>query len=595
MADISLGPVIAGVGVNEANLGNDEMKPIVVWIGPTRGFWIYMAGTHAGNLVTITFRQTINSGVTWLAPVDLVTGLSPNVNIMACWADWWTPGDNGRAVHIIFDSGAVIRYIRFDTIAVTATAPVDVHTHSSATEAMNAAITKARGGDLIIVSTTLSTDRASRSKDGGSTWNDITTPFVGVGSPVNNNIEIYPGNEVNKNDCWGIELDSVGDIPNFLVFDSATDTWTATAFGTVMSGSHAYLSGIINPKNNHLIVAITKNALNVFPLEFWDINGVTSIMQLSDIRETCNGVGAVGLSFREDTGRIYALYPVHDGNAAGFADPAVIKFKFSTDGGLTWSQEDTWNEDPDGMVGVDGLWAGGPIPKLLGGRIQPVWSDTGTGGADNAQTNQAVSIGVSAGDPDIDPIEDCPAAQDEVFMDSSLTCACQKEDTFIAGLDHLEGETVAITVDNATRQSQIVLNGRLSFPDGITPGGTGPITVQVGLAYISELETLPLESTDQGGISVGKLKRVERVRLRLHNSRGGEVAIKTTEGEFDPERNITRKVSDPTSAVPPIFSGPVDLEPEGSGDTDVRIIIRQKEPQPLTVLSITTEVKIDDL
>lgn len=580
MADINLGTVFT-------SLGGPQFKPAVVWVGPDRGFWLYLTSS------TVTYRRTVDSGVTWLTAIDIVTGIAA-VSIIAIWADWWTPGDAGRSVHIIFEDAGTVKYVNFDALSETSTSPVTVQAGIGG-GSMNGAIAKMRGGDLVVLLKESTDEFGKRSKDGGGTWADITVPFAHA-TASGNNILVVPGNEVNKNDAWAIELSNGGaETPQFHVFDSTTDVWTTTALPGFTSATSNYMDGIINPANNHLLLAFSHNNNSSSPVSFWDINGSSSLMRLADIRGNSHGLGAVSLAVREDTGRIYALYPIHDGDNATFADPAVIKWRFSDDGGLTWAQEDTWNEDPGGKAGVEGIWAGGPIPKLQGGRIQPVWVDTGGSGSNEAHTNQVVSIEVAAVTATPDPLEDCPTPDNEVFVDSALTCACQKEDTFIIGLEHLEGEEVAITVDNATRPNKTILNGRISFPKGIVPGGTGDTTVQVGLAYASELETLPLETQTRAGLSVGKLKHVERARVRIHNGRGGTAAIKTSEKTFTAEPVIPRKVKDPTSAAPPLFSGIVDLGMEGSGDPDVRIVIRQDDPQPLTVLAITTELDVDDV
>lgn len=142
--------------------------------------------------------------------------------------------------------------------------------------------------------------------------------------------------------------------------------------------------------------------------------------------------------------------------------------------------------------------------------------------------------------------------------------------TVFSGLDHLEGKTVAIVGDGAVYPPAVVMNGSVAISDPAS-------RVEIGLPYVSEIETLrPEVQLPGGGTSQGRKKRWAEVVVRLYRSLGAVV--------FG-ERIPFRAVSDPMGQPPALFSG--DKRKSNLGwDRDGKIMVSQDQPLPCTVIML---------
>ena len=91
------------------------------------------------------------------------------------------------------------------------------------------------------------------------------------------------------------------------------------------------------------------------------------------------------------------------------------------------------------------------------------------------------------------------------FLDSQLSYSGSAAST-ISGLDHLEGQTVSILADGATHPDKTVSSGSVTLD-------RSAISVKVGLAYTSLLQTMRLNAGSQNGTSQGKTKRIYDLSL----------------------------------------------------------------------------------
>lgn len=175
-------------------------------------------------------------------------------------------------------------------------------------------------------------------------------------------------------------------------------------------------------------------------------------------------------------------------------------------------------------------------------------------------------------------LEDC------FYVDSGLTYSGSPA-TVISGLDHLEGESVAILADGYEVTGKTVSSGSITLDRAASK-------VHVGLPYTPVIETLdidtPSESIKELSVSVSK------VFLHVEKSRGGFVGAKqdVDSGEsvlfreiaprneldgYDPSPLKTKKVE---VIIDPIWG-------ESGG-----IRIEQRSPLPLAILAITPRVDI---
>jgi hypothetical protein len=172
--------------------------------------------------------------------------------------------------------------------------------------------------------------------------------------------------------------------------------------------------------------------------------------------------------------------------------------------------------------------------------------------------------------------------EDAFFVDCGMTYDGSAATT-ITGLDHLEGETVAILADGATHPDRVVSAGAITLARSAS-------VVQVGLQYYRDLRTLPIDAGSQDGTSQAKTKRIHRVALRLLSTLG------ITHGpRFDSlTRVVFRTSSDDSGVAPPLYSGDVSFTWEGGYETEGYVCLRCDQPLPCTILAIYPQLVTQD-
>lgn len=165
-------------------------------------------------------------------------------------------------------------------------------------------------------------------------------------------------------------------------------------------------------------------------------------------------------------------------------------------------------------------------------------------------------------------------AEDAFFVDSGLTYDGSATTT-ISGLNHLEGETVQILADGATHADKTVADGKITLDRSSEK-------VHIGYNYTSLLQTLRLEAGADDGISQGKIKRIHGVTVRFLDTIGAELGTDTSNLDRIPFRDSSMAMN---TAVP-LFSGDKEITFPSGYDNDGRVMVRQNQPLPMTVLAI---------
>lgn len=150
--------------------------------------------------------------------------------------------------------------------------------------------------------------------------------------------------------------------------------------------------------------------------------------------------------------------------------------------------------------------------------------------------------------------------------------------TVISGLDHLEGEEVAILADGSYVTGKTVSGGQITLDHAAE-------FVTVGLGFTCDLETLDINFQSQEGSTQGTRKRMNRAIFRLQNSRGLQVGPSADKLVEMKERSI-EDYSDPTA----LFTGDKEIVLAANWDRSGRIFVRQSYPLPSTILAISPEV-----
>ena len=144
------------------------------------------------------------------------------------------------------------------------------------------------------------------------------------------------------------------------------------------------------------------------------------------------------------------------------------------------------------------------------------------------------------------------------------------------GFAHLDGRTVSVVADGSLVYSRAVTGGQLTVPQAAA-------TVTAGLGYTHEVEALPLMSTTARGLTPDLPYRPVRLTFRLLQT--AALTVDTGSG--------LRALS--LAGTPP-FTGDIATRAYGwrRGTASPPWRVAQSAPLPCTVLSVTTEIKVND-
>jgi len=166
-----------------------------------------------------------------------------------------------------------------------------------------------------------------------------------------------------------------------------------------------------------------------------------------------------------------------------------------------------------------------------------------------------------------------------INQDSALSGTVTGSSTTVTALDHLEGETVQILIDDAVHPTQIVSSGAVTID---LPSTFASKTIEVGLGYVSTLKTMRIEAgASTGSKAQGRKKRYNEVIVRLYKTVGA-----TVNGDQIPFRTSAMDMGSPITA----FTGDKRVTNLG-WDREGQITVKQTQPLPMTVIAITGTLK----
>ena len=172
---------------------------------------------------------------------------------------------------------------------------------------------------------------------------------------------------------------------------------------------------------------------------------------------------------------------------------------------------------------------------------------------------------------------------DDLNLDAALVGDHDVTTAVWSGLGHLEGRTVAVVADGTVRANATVAAGKIV----IDPPARH---VEAGLPYTHRIEPLPVSLLGQGGTP--DPVRLVSVTFRLEET----AALRTDLGRGLQDLPLHRTGPQPAGGVPARISGDRKLRALGwRRDFDRPLwLIRQDAPLPFTLLSVTTELKVND-
>ena len=141
--------------------------------------------------------------------------------------------------------------------------------------------------------------------------------------------------------------------------------------------------------------------------------------------------------------------------------------------------------------------------------------------------------------------------------------------TTVTGLEHLEGESVAVLQEGRVIDTQVVSGG------SVTVAANSLKNPMIGKAYTSTVKPMRL---DIGEIGLASTKRISRAILDVYKTVGGEIGIGV---------DLMQTIPTGTSAL---FSGHKEISISGGYNREGDIIVRQTQPLPMTVRGITLDL-----
>lgn len=168
---------------------------------------------------------------------------------------------------------------------------------------------------------------------------------------------------------------------------------------------------------------------------------------------------------------------------------------------------------------------------------------------------------------------------DAFFVDAGVQYNGAPVTTITDGLDHLEGATVAILGDGAVRPPQVVTGGVIVLDQPASK-------LSIGLPITADLQTLPL-AFEAGALGQGRQKNVNKVWLRVVSSAG--IFAGPTFGKLTEFKNRT---TEPYGSPPALRTEEVGIMVSPTWDDGGQICVRQSDPLPLTLVSMTLETSV---
>jgi hypothetical protein len=156
----------------------------------------------------------------------------------------------------------------------------------------------------------------------------------------------------------------------------------------------------------------------------------------------------------------------------------------------------------------------------------------------------------------------------------------RKAVTTVAGLNHLEGESVIILADGNVIDGKSVSIGAITLS---TPASR----IHVGIQVVADIETLDVEAPE--GTIQGKRKKLTEVTVRFEKSRGLLIGPNK-----DLLVEMKQRENEPMGAPTTLLTGDKRITLKPSWNSNGRLLLRQVNPLPMTILAIVPDLQVGD-
>ncbi len=152
----------------------------------------------------------------------------------------------------------------------------------------------------------------------------------------------------------------------------------------------------------------------------------------------------------------------------------------------------------------------------------------------------------------------------------------------ISGLTWLNGMTVSILADGAVQPQQVVTANSITLPVGVTAS-----KITVGLPITADLQTMPVAAQIDGGFGQGRPKNVNKIWLRVYRSSGIFAGP-----DFKNLVAVKQRTTENYGTAPNLVSDEIELVLNNAWGYSGQVSIRQVDPLPLDLASMTLELAI---
>lgn len=172
--------------------------------------------------------------------------------------------------------------------------------------------------------------------------------------------------------------------------------------------------------------------------------------------------------------------------------------------------------------------------------------------------------------------------EDAFFVDSGLSYSGTAVSS-VSGLDHLEGQTVAILADGSVRAPQTVVSGSVSI------GAPAASVIHVGLPITADVESMPIEAELQDGMSGGRKKRLTEVVFEFLDSIGFSYGKDFDDMDEHPFRTPADELGEGLG----LFTGRKRVHWPRGWSREQTICFRQDQPLPMMIAGYTAEYEVE--
>ena len=155
--------------------------------------------------------------------------------------------------------------------------------------------------------------------------------------------------------------------------------------------------------------------------------------------------------------------------------------------------------------------------------------------------------------------------------------------TTVSGLDHLEGESVAVLTDGAPHPNKTVSSGSITLD-------YSAVIVHAGLPFTAKIKTLRPDSAVQFGSSKGARQRIHDVGIDVFEAATFKVGPDTS----NLQSIEFRDTNDPMDEPVPLFTGIVDSTIKNRWGRSNQVVIQSDSPVPLTIRGIVKRLNANE-